>query len=84
MSKEYTQRLRLMRVYHPHAMYAFTGEPVFKHPIPLPVNPECPLRSLEYYLAIFGHKDVRMLPISVGTIIAVEDFSVYRGQVGRV
>jgi hypothetical protein len=66
-----------MRVYHPHAMYAFTGEPVFKHPIPLPINPDGPLHGLEYHLAIFGNDDIRMLPIPERTIIAVNDSPVH-------
>jgi hypothetical protein len=65
-------------------MYAFTGEPVLNHPIPLSVNPNRPLRGLEYHLAIFGHDDIRMLPIPVWAIIAIQDFSVHQSQVGRV
>jgi enhancing lycopene biosynthesis protein 2 len=73
-----------MRVDHTHSMNAFTGEPVLNYPVPLSVNPNRPLRGLEYHLAIFGHDDIRMLPIPVGTIVAIQDFPVHQSQVCRV
>lgn len=73
-----------MTVDHPHTMNGLTFKHVLNNPIPLCVNGNGPFRCLEYYLPVFGHDDIGVLPISVWTIIAVDDFPVHQSQVGRV